>query len=203
MKKNINEIKYIPSETSKEAGFVALVAVLIASILLAMALSIATIAYKEQLLSINAKSSQYSFIAADSGMECALLYDVKKVIFPNDGTLPAPDPDGTEPVKCGDQALPSISTSPVYKLRVDTVTGAGNTLNGCAIFSINKLYTNRLGQPGTKIESRGYNVDCDLITIDATGHIDFLNGVGARAVERLLTAEYIYISTGTAATGGN
>jgi len=60
-----------------QAGFTILVAVVTASILLIIAMSIGGIALKEQVLSGSGKESQIAFYAADTGMECALFWDMK------------------------------------------------------------------------------------------------------------------------------
>ena len=175
---------------NKENGFVALFAVLVSSILLLMALSISGVAYKEQLLSVNAKSSQYSFTSADTGMECALYWDVKQQWYTSSNS-PAD-------IKCGD-AVPtlivSVSTPTLfaYSLSVNANVN-GQTVPGCAVFAIDKSYdSDSDGTPdATKIDSRGYNVDCANIEYGASGigDLHFINGAGARAVERFLSAIY-------------
>ena|SRR5258706_8978002 len=172
-----------------KSGFVALFAVLVASILLAMALGIANISYKEQLLSINTKYSQYSFTAADTGLECALYWDINLHIW--DGNL-SPNPQIAYPLnQCGD-AQPDVAppTIPTYKLPVTAMINA-TVVNGCAIFSVNKQYDqDGDGVPdSTKIDSHGYNLKCDDIDITDAG-LSFIGGSGARAVERLLTVIY-------------
>jgi len=179
---------------SNQKGFVALFAVLVSSILLLMALSISGVAYKEQLLSVNAKSSQYSFTAADTGLECALYWDVKMGHYTS-ANSPAS-------IKCGDdtnwpQLLSDISTPTyfAYELPVNANVN-GNTVAGCAVFSIDKDFDSDGvgGGDSTKIESRGYNVDCNFIEYGQSGSgiadLRFTGGAGARAVERLLGATY-------------
>ncbi len=179
------------NKKNNEQGFVALFAVLVSSILLLMALSISGVAYKEQLLSVNAKSSQYSFTAADTGLECALYWDVKQAVF-STGANPSLTCGGMPP-----QPVVNISTPTffVYTLPVNAMVNT-TTVPGCAVFSINKDYN--INNPdgtvtnATKIEARGYNVDCTNIEygIGGIGDLHFTNGAGARAVERLLGATY-------------
>jgi hypothetical protein len=181
----------LPSNKN-EKGFVALFSVLVSSILLLMALSISGIAYKEQLLSVNAKSSQYSFVAADTGMECALYYDVKQQWFTSTNSLANIECGGSPVQLLGDISGPTLF---VYKLPVEANVN-GNTVPGCAIFSIDKDYdyVNSDGTitNSTKIDSRGYNVLCSNIEYGTGGStiLQFLNGSGARAVERFLSALY-------------
>jgi hypothetical protein len=180
---------------TSQKGFVALFAVLVSSILLLMALSISGVAYKEQLFSINAKSSQYSFTAADTGMECALYWDVKKDWY-NPSTLP---PNPPENIICGGvnpELLGNISTVSKFVYELDVYADVnGRTIASCAVFSIDKNYDEDNDSVGesTKIDSRGYNVECDNIDfgLSGTGDLQFANGVGARAVERYLGAVYL------------
>ncbi len=58
-----------------QRGFTLLVAVIIASVSLAVALTLLDIAYKQITLAITAKQSQYAFARADSALECALYWD--------------------------------------------------------------------------------------------------------------------------------
>jgi hypothetical protein len=172
---------------TKEKGFVVLYAVLVSSVLLYMALAISGIAYKEQLLSVNTKSSQYSFIAADTGMECALYNDIKLSIFPIDGSLPGTD------FECngGSISAENTFTIPVYKVDVPAMVNT-TVIPGCAVVTINKNYDSDDDGTldATRIDSRGYNLSCANIVYNTTGDISFLNGSGSRAVERLLTAIY-------------
>lgn len=57
-------------------GFAMLFTVLIVSIILSLAVGIASITFKQNLLSSIAKDSQVAFFAADSGVECALYNDL-------------------------------------------------------------------------------------------------------------------------------
>jgi hypothetical protein len=77
--KKINKIKKTSKSTT---GFAMLFAVLTASLLLTIGLSIFNLSFKELILSTNAKESQVAFYAADSARECALYWDVKRGAFP-------------------------------------------------------------------------------------------------------------------------
>lgn len=58
-----------------QKGFVALFAVLLTSVVLAMAVGIASISLKEIVLSASASDGSRAFYAADSGIECALFWE--------------------------------------------------------------------------------------------------------------------------------
>lgn len=60
-----------------QSGFAMLFTVLIISIILSLAIGISSITFKQNLLSSIAKDSQAAFFAADSGIECGLLYDLR------------------------------------------------------------------------------------------------------------------------------
>lgn len=186
---------------NNQDGFVALFSVLVSSILVLMALSISGVAYKEQLLSSNAKSSQYSFVAADTGMECALYFDVSQDWYgvgnpPDDPSLLCGGDRPEFMAGSSDLALEFF----IYKLRIFSDVN-GVIIPSCAIFSINRQYDsdNDGTFESTKIDSRGYNVDCDNIEYGllpgtngqgGVGSVQFINGAGARAVERYLGAIY-------------
>jgi hypothetical protein len=59
------------------AGFTLFYAVLVASLLLAIGLAIFNITFKEVVLSSGARESANAFYAADTGLECALYWDLK------------------------------------------------------------------------------------------------------------------------------
>jgi hypothetical protein len=93
MKKKIEKLKNIfkkgpvqPHFCKSGAGFVILFAVTISSILLAVALGAANIAYREVKFSTSAKDTNDAFFAADTGIESALLQDKA----PNSICAPAP-----------------------------------------------------------------------------------------------------------------
>ena len=59
----------------RQQGFVLLVAVVVASILLSIGIGIANFTYRELILSSTSRNSTYSFYAADTGTECAYYWD--------------------------------------------------------------------------------------------------------------------------------
>lgn len=56
-------------------GFALLIAVVLASVSLAIGLALLDITYKQVVLATAAKQSQVAFYAADAALECALYYD--------------------------------------------------------------------------------------------------------------------------------
>ena len=68
-------MKKLKIKNYHRSGFVIFFAVMIWSIVAAIALGVANIAFKEIKFSTSAKDTNDSFFAADSGLECALLND--------------------------------------------------------------------------------------------------------------------------------
>lgn len=62
-------------------GVTLLVAVILSSVVLSVAMALLDVAYKQQLLASTAKQSQVAFYNADSAMECALYWDQQKSAF--------------------------------------------------------------------------------------------------------------------------
>ena len=62
---------------TKDQGFVILFAVVLSSIMLAVAIGMANIAYKQTVFTTSAKDTNAAFFAADTGSECALYYDLQ------------------------------------------------------------------------------------------------------------------------------
>lgn len=62
-------------------GFTILVAALTASLVLALGISVFTIAQKQLILSSLGRNSQYAFYAADTAAECALYWDIREHAF--------------------------------------------------------------------------------------------------------------------------
>jgi hypothetical protein len=130
--------------THNNKGFVILFTVLVASIILAIALGVASVSYREVLLSATAKDAEFSFFSADTGAECALYWDIQQSAFGT--TLVTPS--------CNGGSVDMTSLSSPYTFRFATSAA------GCASVTVDKS-----DPTNTKIESLGYNVSCnDLIT---------------------------------------
>lgn len=86
-------------------GVTLLVAVILSSVVLSVALALLDVAYKQQLLSSTSKQSQYAFYSADSAMECALYYDQQQNAF--DFTAPLP----SSSLLCNNLAILGYSSS--------------------------------------------------------------------------------------------
>ncbi len=147
-------------------GFTLFVGLIIASSLLLIATGVVNLALKQSLISSSGKESQLAFYAADTGMECALYWDISN---PN-GVSAFSIETGTSGIECNhDISNPD---------NIWTVGGTSESTIGpitflpesyCAIVTVHK------DGETTIIESKGYNT-CDL--------------ANPRRVERAVRAQY-------------
>jgi hypothetical protein len=165
-----NQKSKIKDQKSKTRGFVALFTVLIAGIVLAMAIGIASVTYKELVLSSEARDANIAFFAADTGAECGLYWDIGQNVFNN---------NGQPSINCvGDS--PSISDNyPIYEFEFSPTAD----LLTCTIVTINKQHdpNNDPTATFTRVTARGFNAPC-------TGSL--MAPVGSRTIERSVSATY-------------
>ncbi len=168
MKNKIYKIYRGPalSERSESNGFTLFVAIIVMGTLLLIATGIVSLAVRQALTSASGRESQYAFYAADTGIECALYWDVK-----NATGISAFATSTSSNITCND----------IFA----TVGGGGNssptsifsfTLTPephCAIVAVTKFYVGSVLR--TTIESKGYNT-CDTSNL--------------RRVERAVRATY-------------
>jgi len=129
-------------------GFVILFAVTLSALILAIALGVSDIAYKELKFSTNARDANDAFFAANTGAECALFYETSgNKIFQE-----PPDPTTPTPYSCNGEDFELILEDPnVWSFKI---LGLGSEGKGCVNVRIEKIIT----WPGqTKIISKGYN----------------------------------------------
>lgn len=124
-------------------GFVLLFSVMLSSIILAVALGVANIAYKEIRFGTSVKDTNNSFFAADTGAECALFNDKSSFSsFPQSG--------GPTSIQCAGQPINFITTSPSWNF---VITGLGSDGQSCAKVNVSKTFSPNT----TQIISKGYN----------------------------------------------
>jgi len=184
---------------SKKRGFTLLFAVLVSVLVLAIGASMVSIALKQIILSGSGRESQFAFYAANTGIECALYWDLN--ILDDSGDIKYTFPTGPQvlrndwgSVTCnGGQIHDGVgyvsnnfteeiggynfdTTGETYTFRMtvnNTVSGANDILY-CTEVTVGKILSGNLVK--TTITSRGLN------TCDPDGN--------ARAVERALVLEY-------------
>jgi len=140
----------------KNNGFVILFAVVISSIILSITLGVANIAFKEMRFGTSAKETNFSFYAADSGIECALSNDKTPSAFPLPGNA------GT--VACAADTPTFVSSDPIgdptganggtYTL---FVIGLGDAGINCSKVTVLKTKTGT--DIFTTVIAKGYNTD--------------------------------------------
>jgi Tfp pilus assembly protein PilX len=146
-------------------GFTLLVAVVLCSVLVSVALALFDISYKQVLLAAAATQSQYAFYNADSALECGLYWDQKQNAFDYSAPLPAAS------LTCNNQGVTSYVTSQSGGVRTTsfTTTCASGTGSSASI-TVTKSSTN-----STSVYANGYN-SCD--------------STDSRRIERSLKAIY-------------
>ncbi len=176
----------------KQNGFVLLFAVILSSIILAVALGVSNITLKQLTFSTSAKSTNDAFYAADAGVECALYYGFTTASFI--------DSDGNGQQGQPIFGLPSNYTSTdcannLVNLGVD---GEGvPTSNGPWVFYLLNLGGSNSGKAcaqvtvtkdlySTTIVSKGYNT-ADL---DGGDYSDQCKSSNPNRVERVLEVRY-------------
>ncbi len=150
---------YFTIPTSSTRGFTILFAVLIGSLLFSIGLGIAQLSIKEILLSSSGKESERAFFAADTGIECALYWDIlqgkKEQVFPassNDLGRPSIECNGVSEVP-----IVPVSETPLDAVSSFTLTFARSATepSGCVLVTVQKTLSG-----STIIEARGRN-DCE------------------------------------------
>src|SRR3990167_856492 len=138
---------------NKKRGIALYVAVTVTGILVLVSFAVISLAIRQLSISSISRDSQAAFYAADSGIECALYWDLK-----NTGVSAFATSTAATNVNCNNKSVP------VTKVW-NAGTGYGtSTLSFdfssadtyCATVSIVKRYSG--GNLTTRIESRGYNV---------------------------------------------
>ncbi|MEK7177046.1 MAG: pilus assembly PilX N-terminal domain-containing protein [Patescibacteria group bacterium] len=158
--------------TNKNRGFTLFIAIIITGALVLIAAGIGSLATRHAQIASSGQSSQHAFYAADTGMECALYWDVKNPAGYSAFSTSTP----TSPITCNNKNIvvsPVVSGTPP---RNGTTTISFDFTPAdpyCVVVTIAKWYVG--GTPKTKIESKGYN------TCSASN---------PRRVERAVRAQY-------------
>src|SRR5581483_5969902 len=132
-----------------------LFAVLVASVLLAIGISIFNLTVKELTLSSSGRESQFSFYAADTGAECAIYWDFKGAdIFATSTDNRSPSPSNPDCADDPSAATPQYitytnyisrtSTTAVtqFSLTIPNTNAQGVSAPYCAIVTVSKSVSN-------------------------------------------------------------
>ncbi len=131
----------------QKKGFTLLIAVVTTSILLLVSFVVGNIALKQLMLAYSSQESQYSFYAADSGIECAIYWDLHYA----GGTQSAFATSSPGSIRCNNQTVATGGGGSGSPTSTFTITLS----KGCAIVSVTKF-----NNGDTTINSRGYNDSC-------------------------------------------
>ncbi len=153
----IEKIKKNKACPNREArrGFVILFAVMISSMVLAIALGVTNIAFKEIKFSTSAKDTNEAFFAADTGAECALYYDKSSIDafrqVEEDLDIAPLSPECAGSTNTLDFSEPTNPWTWTF-----TLFGLGASGKGCVNVEVFKEYKDG-NIVGTTIISKGYN----------------------------------------------
>ncbi len=159
-------------KTLPARGFALLIAVIFMSVMLAIGLSLGTIAFKQEQLTSTALRAQDAFYAADAALECALYADQKQDVFNYDtynktGNTPSVSCEGTTPTPFPNPSGGLNGTDLVFKGRMPVDGGAE-----CADIIVYKPDPTT-AKPITYIFSQGYDVSCSRVTSATPGSASF------------------------------
>jgi len=132
-------------------GFTVLFAALIGSLLFSLGIAISQLSIKEVVLSVAGKQSEAAFFAADTGIECALYWDLHPSgsVFPKSNGVGEPTPTTVTCTGVANEvSFPSTPTSAA----ATTTFSLAFTPKGCATVIVGKTAVG-----STVIESRGQN----------------------------------------------
>jgi hypothetical protein len=166
---------------NSQSGFVVLFTVLLASIMLAIAIGVGTIAFKEILLSKTAAEAGGSFLAADSGVECGLFQDYSGGLSVGSALEQCEvfDQDIVVQGAGGEDTF-------LFYMPVD-VEGDGSVFH-CAEVLIEKGILIE-GFDVNQLTSRGYNASCEDIEARRLGTLE--DSI-PNLVERVIQVRYLY-----------
>lgn len=134
----------------KNTGFVILFAVTLSAILLSIALGVSDIAFKELRFGTSAKDTNEAFMAADTGAECALFYELNGS-FPLNGS-PMPS------VSCASGSVNFAGG--LYEFTINNLGGSGKNCAKVTVFKEEDFSTGFQVIKAT-ITSKGYNLGGD------------------------------------------
>lgn len=133
----------------KNQGFALFLAVVITGTLLVVATGMVSLAVKQSKVSVSGRESQKAFYVADTGLECALYWDVR-----NPSGASAFDPATTNNISCNRDANNPDNQWVVGGGSVSSINITFLPEASCAVVTVTKSGSS------TTIESKGYNT-CD------------------------------------------
>lgn len=168
-------------------GIALLIAILTLSVVLAVTLTVVNVALKGYQISVSTRDSVYAIYAADSGIDCALYWDIRGYEPPPAGyggrVFPT-STDSTSPPAGSGITCSGTDMSSIWDTTQQTATAATTTVSlefggNCVRLIVAKSQDSvNPDFVDTSILSRGYNVACADI------------GTSLNTVERAIRATY-------------
>lgn len=155
-----------PIGRTRESGFALLIAVIFSAVMLAFALLIGSLGYKQSILANSANASNIAFYVADAALECLLYADQKQKLF----AYPDARPPNAQLLECGtandvtyhpdfDSGIVSHSSS--KWVVTQQISFEDTSPEYCARVTI---YKPRDGTGGTTyLFSEGYSTSCSTL----------------------------------------
>lgn len=141
MKKNI----------SQKSGFALLIAIVTTSLLLLVSFVVVNIALKQIVIAYANQESQYAYFNAESGIECAIYWDLKN---PSGTSAFATDTPATT-IKCNNQNITGMGGGGLSNA-TSTFNLDNMTPKGCTVVKVGKV-NDPTNYGLTRIEAYGYN----------------------------------------------
>lgn len=133
----------------KNRGFTLFIAIIVMGTLLLIAAGIVSLATRQALISASGRESQHAFYAADTGIECALYWDVQ-----NPAGFSAFSTSTSSTINCNNSSA-VVGGSPVSTFSFNLTPDPDSY---CVSVTVTKAYVSNVLK--TTIESKGYNT-CD------------------------------------------
>jgi len=169
----------INKKINNKSGFVILFAVLLSTTILLVSAGVFSLAFKSTILSSYAEESNIAFYAADSGIECALYWDISPDIA---NTAFDPLSTTTGSVRCADTAITVNNSGDRYWFSFDLNSPGDDKERGCAFVLVDKITQG--GFIWSEITSAGYN------SCETTGGVVNPDGDDLDLVERRISIRY-------------
>ncbi len=147
---------YLPERNRR--GFTILLAALIASLVLALGISVFSIAQKQLILSSTGRNSLLAFYAADTAAECALYFDMRGAAF---DPLNAITPINCDDANVADPTAIIVTHTPDPSVPADDFSFEFEPNGYCA----RVLVTKQNVHPRTTIHADGFSVPCEEIEV--------------------------------------
>lgn len=141
---------------NKQRGLTLLIAIVTTSVLLLISFVVVNVSLKQILLASSSQQSQYAFFNADSGLECAIYWDLKFSYSYFATSTPNIISCNGQTISTGSQTVPTIPPQ-------SSLIGGGGAGNPDSIFSITLpkgcaiVIVKKNSNGNTTIDSKGYN----------------------------------------------